>query len=251
MTGQIFLRGLFLGWMISFGCYFSSCSSQQQQGGDGVEATEQGYDDTQGYDNTAGYDDTQGYDEGTNYGTNTNASLNNEYGANNQATNYGTGGYDNTADINSDVVNDTQGTDLLDNEATAIGGGNYGTNATATAGTNTTNLSAGGNYAATGTAGNYGAAVDSTVAAPAVPASAPPTGSTAPIPGGRVRYVPAGGVEIFSSPGGGQVVGTLQQGEHPLTFEENGFLRIAEGWYVPVGVLSDTGVGRNPNVGGY
>jgi hypothetical protein len=74
-------------------------------------------------------------------------------------------------------------------------------------------------------------------------AAAAPQSDVAPIPGGRVRYVPAGGVQVLSAPGGGAVA-TLEQGDHPVTWEENGYLKIGNGMYVPVGSMSDAGVAR-------
>lgn len=74
-------------------------------------------------------------------------------------------------------------------------------------------------------------------AAPAV------SGNLAPVAGGRVRYVPVGGVQIYNGPNG-QPVGSLGQGEHPITWEEGGWLKITDGMYVPAGSLSDEGVGR-------
>lgn len=74
--------------------------------------------------------------------------------------------------------------------------------------------------------------------APAAPAEG------APVPGGRVRYVKEGGVQVVSAPGGGQPVMTLEQGEHPVTWEENGYLRISNGLYVPIDSMSDKGVPR-------
>ena len=66
---------------------------------------------------------------------------------------------------------------------------------------------------------------------------------TAPIPGGRVLYVPEGGVQVVSEPNGSPIV-TLNQGDHPLTWEESGWLKLANGMYVPVGSLSEKGVPR-------
>lgn len=65
----------------------------------------------------------------------------------------------------------------------------------------------------------------------------------APIPGGRVRYVREGGVQIVNSPGGSPVA-SLEQGDHPVTWEENGWLRISNGMYVPIDAMSDKGVSR-------
>ena len=80
-----------------------------------------------------------------------------------------------------------------------------------------------------------------TQAAPQAPAAA---SAQAPLPGGRVRYAKQAGVQVVSSPKGGQVVRTLEQGDHPVTWEENGFLKIADGMYVPVDAMSDKGVPR-------
>lgn len=75
------------------------------------------------------------------------------------------------------------------------------------------------------------------------PAANPaPAGDTAPVPGGRVRYVTSG-TAILDKPGGAQV-GQLTQGDHPVTWEENGWLRITNGMYVPVDAMSDAGVPR-------
>jgi hypothetical protein len=68
-------------------------------------------------------------------------------------------------------------------------------------------------------------------------------GPQAPVQGGRVRYVKQGGVQAVSAPNG-QPVMTIEQGEHPVTWEENGFLKIANGLYVPVDSLSEKGVPR-------
>lgn len=78
-------------------------------------------------------------------------------------------------------------------------------------------------------------------AAPA-PAAAAATAES-PIAGGRVRYVREGGVQVMNAPNGSAVL-TLDQGEHPLTWEENGWLRITNGMYVPADALSDKGVPR-------
>lgn len=80
---------------------------------------------------------------------------------------------------------------------------------------------------------------------PMEPASmaAPASSEKSPIPGGRVRYVRQGGVQVVSGPGGAPVA-SLEQGDHPVTWEENGWLRLSTGMYVPVDSLSDKGVGR-------
>lgn len=78
------------------------------------------------------------------------------------------------------------------------------------------------------------------------PAAAPATGGDdkAPLPGGRVRYVQASGVQVMSAPNGGTPVASLQQGDHPLTWEENGAVKLGKDMYVPAGSLSDAGVPR-------
>lgn len=73
--------------------------------------------------------------------------------------------------------------------------------------------------------------------------AAPAASDKAPIPGGRVRYVREGGVQVMSGPGGAPVA-ALEQGDHPVTWEENGWLRISTGMYVPVDAMSDKGVPR-------
>jgi len=67
--------------------------------------------------------------------------------------------------------------------------------------------------------------------------------SSAPIPGGRVRYVMEGGAQVTSGPGG-SIILTLTQGDHPVTWEENGFFKMAEGYYISPESLSERGVGR-------
>jgi hypothetical protein len=90
------------------------------------------------------------------------------------------------------------------------------------------------------------------VAAPMNAAAAPmnaaavPTDGTAPIPGGRVRYVREGGVQVVNAPGGTPVL-TLNQGEHPVTWEENGWLRLTTGHYVSLDSMSEQGVPRPTN----
>lgn len=80
---------------------------------------------------------------------------------------------------------------------------------------------------------------------PAEPANAQPAPSdAAPLPGGRVRYAKQAGVPVMSQPGGGSAIRTLNQGDHPVTWEENGFLKLANGMYVPVDAMSDQGIPR-------
>jgi len=74
-------------------------------------------------------------------------------------------------------------------------------------------------------------------------APAPTYSDRAPVPGGRVRYVRGGGVQVVNSPGGAPIF-TLETGDHPVTWEENGWLRLSTGMYVPVDAMSDRGVAR-------
>lgn len=90
------------------------------------------------------------------------------------------------------------------------------------------------------------APLNEAVATPSAPPPMAPgtqASDTAPIPGGRVLYVPEGGVQVVSEPNGSPIV-TLNQGDHPLTWEESGWLKLANGMYVPVGSLSEKGVPR-------
>ena len=102
--------------------------------------------------------------------------------------------------------------------------------------------------AADATLDNAGAApVNTTATATPAPAAG---GEGSPVPGGRVRYVKEGGVQAVNAPGG-QPVMMIEQGEHPVTWEENGYLKIADGVYVPVDALSDKGVSRPTGGGGW
>jgi len=74
-------------------------------------------------------------------------------------------------------------------------------------------------------------------------ATASPGGLT-PRSNGRVRYVKEGGVQIKNAPNGSPIM-NLEQGDHPVTGEENGMLKVADGLYVPVDGMSDKGVGRS------
>ena len=134
----------------------------------------------------------------------------------------------NGADINSATTDDAAQLD-----ATLNGGGA----ANAASPDAPTNGAAQSNTAAAGGG--------STTAAPS--ASPAAGGPQAPVAGGRVRYVKEGGVQVMSAPGGAPVF-TLEQGDHPVTWEENGWLRLNTGMYVPADSLSDRGVGR-PNNG--
>ena len=129
---------------------------------------------------------------------------------------------------NSDVANDTDEYADVPVENTA---------------TNTVDATLTGAEYDTGAAGDapppdYG----QTVATPAA------GGASAPVPGGRGRYVVQGGAQIIDA--NGSSVGSLQQGEHPVTWEENGMYRITSGQYLSPESVSDQGVPR-PMSGGY
>ena len=82
------------------------------------------------------------------------------------------------------------------------------------------------------------------VNAPAAAAPAPAANTAmTPRSNGRVRYVKEGGVQVVNAPNGSPVM-TLEQGEHPVTWEENGWLKITDGLYVPVDSMSTKGVAR-------
>lgn len=101
----------------------------------------------------------------------------------------------------------------------------------------------GGNQAINTSAPMNPAAMAAPVAAPA---AAPATSERSPVPGGRVRYVKSS-VQVVNAPGGSPVF-QLETGDHPVTWEENGWLRLSTGMYVPVDSMSDKGVAR-PNQG--
>jgi len=189
---------------------FVGCSGSQQD----QEALENEYSQYGG-----NYDNYGTGNQSNNYG----GESSDEYGSNEYA-NY------NAADgeaYNSDVGNDTDEYASMDVENTATGtvaatldgSGGYGTASPVNA-----------------TPVNYG--TPAPVAAPAPVAGGP----TAPIPGGRVRYVVEGGAQILDQ--AGNPVGSLQQGDHPLTWEENGLYRITQGMYVTPTAVSDKGIGR-------
>ena len=84
-----------------------------------------------------------------------------------------------------------------------------------------------------------GGAANAAPAAPAAPADG------APVQGGRVRYAKAGGTSVTSAAGSGSSVRTLEQGDHPVTWEDNGFLKLANGQFVATDAMSDKGVKRS------
>jgi hypothetical protein len=85
--------------------------------------------------------------------------------------------------------------------------------------------------------------------APAVQAAAStqvatPSAATGPQPGGMVRYVSTSGVSTYASTTDKSVVSTLEQGDHPLVYEEGEWARTADGKYVPANALVTQPVGR-------
>ena len=150
-------------------------------------------------------------------------------------------------------------------------------------GSNTTGAGSSGNLLGTGSAGNALANAPANAPANAAPAEEPPlnassanaalpvappneapqtaapagaappaavAGANSPISGGRVRYVKDGGIQAVSAPNGSPVA-TLEQGDHPVTWEENGWLKINSGMYVPTDGMSNSGVARPQTGGGW
>lgn len=64
-----------------------------------------------------------------------------------------------------------------------------------------------------------------------------------PTSGGRVKYILSSS-PIFSGPDQQEVVGTLEQGDHPLVFEEGEWARTPDGHYIPASSLSEAPIGR-------
>lgn len=60
---------------------------------------------------------------------------------------------------------------------------------------------------------------------------------------GQVRYVMGSGTKMYESPQG-QVVKSLEQGDHPLVSEEGEWARTSDGFYVPSSSLSAKPIGR-------
>lgn len=155
------------------------------------------------------------------------------------------GGSKDTATASADVNSDTSSSESLDAAMNGAGSGGGAAGAS-------------GSPANAGAPSNAAVAGDSAASAPSGPsalggpgsggskAAPAPTGPTTPIPGGRVRYVKEGGAQAVNGPSGSPVL-TLDQGEHPLTWEENGQLKIAAGLYVPADAMSEKGVRRGTN----
>jgi hypothetical protein len=76
-----------------------------------------------------------------------------------------------------------------------------------------------------------------------------PSAAFAPASGGLVKYAIAN-VSIYDGPDG-QIVGSLEQGDHPLVYTEAGWFKMFDGRYVMETGLSATGVGRPRNSGNW
>lgn len=63
-------------------------------------------------------------------------------------------------------------------------------------------------------------------------------------PGGVVKYVRTGGASLYGQPAMGTILGQLEQGDHPLVFQENDWARTHDGFYIPLSNLSEQGVPR-------
>ncbi len=87
------------------------------------------------------------------------------------------------------------------------------------------------------------AALTQTAPSNTVSTASPIASGLTPKSDGRVRYVKEGGIQIINAPNGSPVA-SLEQGDHPVTWEENGWLKIADGMYLPVDGVSQKGVGR-------
>lgn len=77
-------------------------------------------------------------------------------------------------------------------------------------------------------------------AAPAAPA----TPAMAPAEGGIVKYVRPGGTQMYQDPQGQNVVKQLEQGDHPLVYENGEWARTSDGYYIPSKGLTSSPVGR-------
>lgn len=238
-----------------------ACSSQQQQDDD-LELDEN-YGDQQG--NDYGEDDAGEGNGQENFVDESDAEENDyQNGNQGQQSQYAEDGDSNT--VNGALDNGTGGNQYANegggnqyannaggNEYANEGGGNqYANNADgneyANAGGNQyANLAAeGANAVPEDVPVETAPAADYAVDAGAAPAPAPVVaeGDATPIPGGKVMYVVEGGTDVLDSPGGNPVL-RLEQGEHPVTWDENGWYRISTGLYIAPDALSSKGVSRS------
>ena len=61
--------------------------------------------------------------------------------------------------------------------------------------------------------------------------------------GGRVKYVTAGGSNLYDQPNG-NTAGALEKGDHPLVFDEGEWARTSDGYYIPNQDLTTAPVSR-------
>jgi len=79
----------------------------------------------------------------------------------------------------------------------------------------------------------------------AVPQDLPaPAVASSPQTGGVVLYAREDGVGVYDRAGGGSMISSLEQGDHPLVFSEGEWARTQDGHYIPNNTLSDKGVAR-------
>jgi hypothetical protein len=232
---------------------FWSCSSTQQgaQGEEGLETSEEeeaanveGGDYNYGEEGGDDYSADYGAEGGDNY-----AAEGDNYGDNyaaeggNYGDNYATEGGTNGEDVNSAEDEFADGAFNGGNGAYNTYGGNtsYGDQTASTGGEGINNAEdetlAG--MEATPTSYEGTAATDTSIPG-ATPATAPATYT----PGGMVKYVLPGGADLYNSPNSGSVVGRLEQGDHPLVWEENQWARTSDGLYIPSANLTIEAVGR-------
>lgn len=72
----------------------------------------------------------------------------------------------------------------------------------------------------------------------------PVTAAASPTDRGIVKYVRSSGLSIVDQPGSTTVSGTLDQGDHPVVWENGEWARLSNGKYVSSKGLSEKGVGR-------
>jgi hypothetical protein len=82
--------------------------------------------------------------------------------------------------------------------------------------------------------------VDNAAAEPLEPVA---TSSVPVDPNGRVKYVMAGGSTMHDQPEG-SIIKDLEQGDHPLVFNEGEWARTSDGFYVPSMTLSQDPIPR-------
>lgn len=208
--------------------FSNACSNDEQETGE-LEANIEGEESNQATDvEQAAADEENGSDfnsQGENEGTESEPELNN----------------DQAADVNSDTSNDTQiAEETTDTNQPAQA--NPTTNVATEVGNASAQVDGSANLGQTASAPSP-ASTNSTASTPEPLSSQEGSSSKTPIPGGKVRYVPEGGVQVVNGPNGSPLF-TLNQGDHPLTWEEGEWLKLADGMFVQAGILSDSGIPR-------